>query len=136
MIDLNFRCSKSDYCPYTFADKRKHYYLLLYVDDILIASDCIDLLNNLKSKFIETFKMRRLSYNYNFFWIQISINIAEKFITFDQSSAIENLVKIFNVEGCKTKTSIERKLDLKKNTDDNLKTKLLIGNFWEVWYIV
>lgn len=100
-------------------------YSLLYVDDILIASGCIDLLNNLKLKLIETFEMGRLNNIYDFLGITMGRNIAEKFITLDQSSAIGNLVKKFNVENCKTlKTPIERNLDLKKNTNDNLKTKL------------
>lgn len=125
MIDLNFKRSKSDYCLYSFVNGNMRCYLLLYVDDILICCNDINFLSILKLKLTETFKVRRLSDNYNFLGIKISRDINRKIITMDQISAIENLILNFNVENCKlVKTPIEKNLDLKMNFDASLNTKL------------
>lgn len=125
MINLGFKRSKSDYCLYSFVCQNVCCYLLIYVDDILIASNDFKFLDVLKSKLTTTFKVRRLSDNLNFLGIRISRDINEKIIKLDQILSIENLIKRFKLESCKShKTPIEKNLNLKRNLDNNLNTKL------------
>lgn len=125
MSELSFERSKSDYCLYTFLGQNVRCYLLLYVDDILIASNDNEFLTVLKSKLCHNFKMKVLNSVNNFLGIKISRNFEKQVITIDQISAIENLVKKFNIENCKHfKTPMEKNLDLKRSCDDKLNTKL------------
>lgn len=125
MVSLEFKRSKSDYCLYSFLNQNVRCYLLLYVDDILIACNDNIFLNDVKLKLNENFKIRKLNDESNFLGIKICKNIDTKTITMDQICAIENLVKNFNVENCKIfKTPMEKNLNLKRNCDINLKTKL------------
>lgn len=69
--------------------------------------------------------MKKLSEAYNFLGIRILRNFEDKIITIDQISAIENLVKKYNLENCKNfKTPIEKNLNLERNCDENIKTNL------------
>lgn len=125
MVNLKFKRSKSDYCLYNYFDRSLKCYLLIYVDDILIACSDENFLNDLKTKLIKTFKMNKLSDQYNFLGIRIERDIKNKIITIDQTLAIEKIVKRFNVENCRNfKTPIEKNLNLKRNLDELLKTKL------------
>jgi Reverse transcriptase (RNA-dependent DNA polymerase) len=124
MSNQNFKRSKSDYCLYSFNDQINNVrcYLLLYVDDILVACNDEFFLNNLKTHLFETFKIRKLELDY--LGIRICKNV-NKVISIDQTLSIQCLVKKFNVENSKiTKTPIEKNLNLKRNSDINLKTKL------------
>lgn len=61
MAEVSFKRSKSDYCLYTYFVQNIRSYLLLYVDDILLMSNSIEVLNYLKSKLCEKFKMKSLA---------------------------------------------------------------------------
>ncbi|KAF2904874.1 hypothetical protein ILUMI_01291, partial [Ignelater luminosus] len=125
MSSLNFKRSKSDYCLFVFLKQNIRCYLLLYLDDILLACNDKNFINYVKSKLCETFKMKKLDFVNNFLGIRICKDFENKIITIDQISAINNLVKRFNVENCKNfKTPIENNLVLERNCDENLKTKL------------
>lgn len=125
MINLRFIRSKSDYCLFTFVYQGIRCYLLLYVDDIIVACNDGNFLKYIKSKLCETFKMKILINVNNFLGINIIKNLENKTIAIDQISAIKNLLKKFNVEECKTyKTPIEKNLNLERNTNIMNKTKL------------
>lgn len=52
-------------------------------------------------------------------------DLKNKIITIDQTCAIKNLLKRFNVEDCKkVKNPIEKNLCLSKSVDENLKTTI------------
>lgn len=125
MTTLDFKRSKSDYCLYTYLEHQLCCYLLLYVDDILIACNDLEFLNNLQLKLNDTFKMKQITEVKNFLGINICINNEENKITIDQKSAIEYLIDKYNVQDCKkVKTPMEVNLDLKRNEDVKFITKL------------
>lgn len=100
-------------------------YLLLNVDDILITCNDNDFLDVLILELMQSFRIRQLSDNYIFLSLKICRDIDKKVITLDQKSAIENLIKKFNVENCKSfKTPIEKNLNLNHNSNNDLQTKL------------
>lgn len=126
MTELKFNQSKSDYCLYSFFNQNIRCYLLLYVDDILIACNDTKFLSDLKFKLSESFKLKQLSNQfYNFLGINIDRDMQNKIVSIDQTLAIQNLVKKFNVENCKTfKTPIERNLNLKIGCEISESTRL------------
>lgn len=61
MCSIKFKRSKSNYCLYTFIEQGICCYLLVYVDDILLACNTLDFHNYVKSKLCESFKMKTLT---------------------------------------------------------------------------
>lgn len=121
---VNFKRSRSDYCLFTHFSQNMRCYLLLYVDDILLACNDKNFLIHVKLKLCEAFKMKKLDSVKNFLGINITRNI-DNTITIDQSRAIRNLIKKFNLEDCKVvKTPVEKDLNLKRNLDLENKTDL------------
>ena len=55
--DLGFKKSKIDYCVYFLKIKNEKIYLIIFVDDLLICSKNIELIEFIKKKLIEKFRM-------------------------------------------------------------------------------
>lgn len=125
MIKSSFNRSKSDYCLYVYVKNNVRCYLLLYVDDILLACNDINFLKVFKSNLCGTFKMKTFGELSSFLGINVVFRTEENLISIDQISAIQTLIKKYNVENCKNfKTPIEKDLNLERNTCETLKTKL------------
>lgn len=89
MKKLKFEQSSSDYCLYF--DQTKTVFILLYVNDILVASVDELIINKIKSKLINSFKMRDLSIVKCF--LNININFGDDTLTLHQSDTIVDLLK-------------------------------------------
>lgn len=100
ILKLKFEQSKYDACLYI-----KRYasgeiiYILLYVDDIILASDSIEIITEIKNELIRTFDMQE-EQDLNYF-LGISIKRSEKKICLNQKAYLENVLTRFGMKDCK-----------------------------------
>lgn len=129
MIQEGFCRSKSDYCLYFKKDIK--FYVLLYVDDIILISEDSSEIEKLKNALKENFDMKDM--NGVTKYLGININVKEDCIELDQEDYLRSILKKYNMENCKpVSTPIEPGLKIEKKApeDKELVTKCrqLIGS--------
>ncbi|GAB1869619.1 Gag-pol polyprotein [Camponotus japonicus] len=103
---LGFRRSENDRCLYIRMNGNSKIYLLLYVDDIIIAGDNEKDLRKLKAYLMNEFSMKDLGKLHNFLGIKLERTKAGMFLS--QSAYMKNLLSRFKVDECKAaKTPME-----------------------------
>ena len=86
-------------CIYIYFRNNITCFVALYVDDLMIACNSIDFLNNIKIKLQNEYLMKDLGEINQFLVVQIKQSDNEIFIS--QSQFVEKLLKKFNFESCK-----------------------------------
>jgi hypothetical protein len=129
MIMEGFKRSQSDYCLYHKGSNEK-FYVLLYVDDLIIAGEDEKNISRLKRSLKEHFEMKDLNKVSKY----LGINIIEKenSIELDQKDYILEVLRKYNMENCNpVATPIESKLQISRepSTDNDLikNCRILIG---------
>ena len=111
---IGFTNSTADRCIYIL-DKGnilKNIYLLLYVDDLVIATQKIETMTKLKEYLKSKFRMTDLLDIKHFIGIKIDMQTDK--IELSQTAYIQNVLKQFNMEDCKpVSTPLPSKLDFK-----------------------
>lgn len=108
ILSLGFKQCKSDYCLYVNTSNKEIIYLLLYVDDLLIVSENLCLVNEVKSALLERFQMQDMGSISNFLGLDITRSNDELHIS--QSKYLGKLVQKFGLENCNpVKTPMEVK---------------------------
>lgn len=119
--DKGFVSSAVDPCIYILdrGDVNKNVYIVLYVDDLILITACIKLMNEIKRYLMNRFKMVDLKEIKLFLGIRVTRE-NDKFCL-DQSSYIRTVLKKFNMEDCNPiSTPLESKLDyLALNSDEH-----------------
>ena len=117
MKNNGFKNSEVDQCLYIGKFKNDIVYLLLYVDDMLLISNSLDRLNDLKFLLENNFRMKDLGVLNQFLGIQIKK--LENGLFLSQRSYLEKLLSRFNMSDCNiVKTPMETKFE--ENTEDEL----------------
>ncbi|KAK7580680.1 hypothetical protein V9T40_001309 [Parthenolecanium corni] len=127
---LNFTRSANDFCLYSKCIDKSYIYVLIYVDDLLIASDSDVLISTFKSKIASRFNIVDLGKIKRFLGMEINYNEKSKVMTLSQGDFISKVAKKFNVENCKpVYTPIEHDLNLvrAKEINVNLPYRQLVG---------
>lgn len=126
-----FKNSKVDPCLYIL-DKghiMKNIYIVLYVDDLLIATKDINTLTNFKSHLMQSFKMTDLQ-EIKFF-LGIQIKRTKDKLTLDQSTYLKNVLNKFSMSDCvPIKSPLPSKLNYKALNSEvyyNAPSRNLIG---------
>jgi ribonuclease HI len=117
---IGFRQSDADRCLYVCNKNLKVSYLLLYVDDFIIASNSREELVKIKEILMSKFRMRdigELSY-----FLGISITRKNGNLYLDQSVYIDKVLKKFNMENCKP---INTPIEI--SPSENLESESIIG---------
>ena len=112
LINKGFRNSSVDRCIYILdkGDISKNIYIVLYVDDLVIATANQDSMQNFKNYLKNKFRMTDLD-EIKFF-IGIKIVRSENRISLDQSAYVKTILDRFKMADCKTiSTPLESKLD-------------------------
>ena len=110
---IGFINSKSDYCVYILkrGTPAENIYLVIYVDDILIACKREYELQKFKETFMKRFKSTDLGPLH--YYLGLQIFRTQDTISISQKSYLEKVLKQFNMDSCKSvSTPLERKLDL------------------------
>ena len=102
LISEKFNQSFADPCLYTKFEGDSIIIILFWVDDIIIAANNLDILNSVKGKFKNNFKMKDMGVLSNFLGIQFSF--ANGNITMSQKKYSLKVLDKFNMSECKPKS--------------------------------
>ena len=132
LLTLNFIQSSADACVYVKNHDEELFFILVWVDDIILATKHDKIMENVKEKFKGRFKMKDLGPISYFLGIQFSQ--MDGVITITQSSYLRNILNKFGMADCKPRaTPSEMKpssYDSEKTGDssDELKYREIIGS--------
>ena len=116
--ELNFKQSTGDSCIYTRNKNNVHCILGVYVDDIIISSESLDVINDIKLSLSSHFQMKDLGVLKYF--LGINVEQKENGIFLHQANFVNAMLSKFNFENCKsvaTPVDISNSLDLAKEED-------------------
>ena len=132
LLDLGFKRSENDFCLYLKGSSGRLLYLLLYVDDIVMASPELEIINKYKEKLMREYEMKDKGELKHFLGLEINYNKQNGILKISQERYILGILKRFNMENCQgVRTPIDPKLKLtltnseKNETDKPIKE--LIG---------
>lgn len=118
---IGFVPSPADPSLFTLSNKTTNVYLLVYVDDILIAGRDKTTVNYIKEELLKKFEGRDLGEITSFLGINITRNRQDKMIKMDQSGMIDSIIKQFGLEEANTKkTPLSPSIKLSKNEGEPL----------------
>lgn len=100
LTEIGFVSSAVDHCIYILdkGEVNKNIYLLLYVDDLIIATKSLETMSKFKNYMMGKFRMTDLAEIKHF--IGIRINKQENKIELSQSAYINTVLKKFGMENC------------------------------------
>ena len=101
IISFGFEMNKVDDCIYHKFNGSKHIYLVLYVDDILLATNDIGMLHETKRFLSKKFEMKDLGDAFFVLGIQIHRDRSRGKLGLSQMSYIEKILKRFDMHDCK-----------------------------------
>jgi hypothetical protein len=105
---LMFKQSESDKCLYIYSNEKIVVYLLLYVDNFIIAGNNLQIMQSVKTELMKEFKMKDLG-DLNYF-LGIRIDQTKNGMVLSQSVYLKKLLARFQMESCKpVKTPLEVK---------------------------
>ena len=127
LIGIGFSRSTTDPCLFISSDT----YILIYVDDMIIASKTKELLEEVKHLLMKEFEMKELTdLKHGMTFLGIKIDLTENEMKLNQTELIEKIISKFGLEESKTSLiPIEPKLNLPRESgkDNNFPFKELIG---------
>lgn len=117
MSKIGFNRCLSDHCLYIKSKDNMTCYILLYVDDLLIISDDLKLIETIKRSLFAEFEMTDLNEANNFLGINIIRDDMNR-ISLDQTNYFERMLQKFGMVECKAvSTPMESALHLEKGTE-------------------
>ena len=93
--------NKVDNCVYHKFSGSRYIFLVLYVDDILLACNDMGLLSETKSFLSKNFEMKDLGEASFVLGIQIYRDRTQNIMGLSQKAYIERILKRFNMQNCK-----------------------------------
>ena len=109
-----FTQSQADYCVYTKITNESLTVVIIWVDDLIIASSCIDTLMNVKKNLGTRFKMKDLG---KLAWfLGLEFIFEEGVIKMNQTQYIRKVLSKFNIENCKPRST---PCEMSKVTEDD-----------------
>ena len=118
---LNFTQSQTDNCVYTKQSNGVKTIIIVWVDDLIIASSSLSCINVVKRALCDKFRMKDFGVISNFLGIEFEIN--DNYVKMHQSKFIEKLLVRFKMFDCNPK-SIPCDVST-VNIDSNVDSKLL-----------
>ena len=98
---FGFTENKFDQCVYMKVNGSKFIFLVLYVDDILLASSDVNLLNDIKRLLFANFDMKDLGEASFVLGIEIYRDRSQNLLGLSQRAYINCVLKRFNMQMCK-----------------------------------
>lgn len=120
IMNLGFRQSEADCCLYIACEKGEAVFLIIYVDDIIIASRSMSVIGALKKKLSLEFEMTDLNEVKMFLGLAIERDMEKGVLQIGQKQYLLSLLNRFGMGECKAAhTPIEVGLKLEKCTDSS-----------------
>lgn len=125
--ELNFKRSKKDPCLYFKGST----FLLIYVDDLILFSNCIEDLDHIKSELSKKFKMKEFK-NKRLKFLGLEIEKCGNELYISQKGLIKTVLQKFNMLDCKvSEVPMQNKLQLSPDMtkwDNKFPYRELIGS--------
>lgn len=120
MKTLKFKQSENDSCLYILKVDKEAIYLLLYVDDIIITGNSLDMIEKVKYELMKEFKMTVKGDLKHFLGFEIDYDKGSGILKLNQEKYVNKILKKFNLENCKpVKIPIEPKLQIIETENKN-----------------
>ena len=100
---LGLESDLHDPCLYTWRQNGKLAFIVLYVDDMLIASNNSEKLEQIKAHLNSVFQLKDLGEPKNFLGMTIKRNRTEKYIILHQRAYTEGVLERFDMKECSPK---------------------------------
>jgi transposase InsO family protein len=104
LLNLGFTSSASDPGLYIQTEENNRIFLMVYVDDILIASDNLDLIEAIKGKLMTAFDARDMGDAGAYLGMKIARDRGSRTIKLSQGLMIKNMIDKYGLEDGKTRT--------------------------------
>ena len=114
LVNEGFTQSQADNCVYIKITKRSFTVIVVRVDDLIIASNCTDKLNNVKKSLGLRFKMKDLGILAWFLGLEFICKV--DVIKVNQTQYIKKMLSKFNMENCKPRSTPKLSQHLAKPT--------------------
>lgn len=101
MLSLGFVRSNYEYCLYSKVTEKGHMYLLIYVNDLLLAGTNSADVFNMKKTLSKIFKMKDLGPISYFLGMSIKQDMSNSKITLNQTTYLKSVLCNFGMENCK-----------------------------------
>lgn len=98
---FNFVRSEADYSLYVLCKDDKVIWLLVYVDDMLLASNCRKFLDGFKGEMSKRFEMKDLGEARHFLGMHIKRDRTKRLLTIDQTSFLEQILTEAKMSDCR-----------------------------------
>ena len=105
MTKSGFCKAEKDPCCYFKKYTDSYVFLLLYVDDMLIAGSCLREINNIKIRFSAAFEMNDLGHAKQILGMRISRDRSAGTLNLSQELYIEKVLSRFRVNDAKSRTT-------------------------------
>lgn len=118
IVRLGFMRSRNDLCLYCRGSGETQVVLVIYVDDVFIASISRKLVDTIKKCLATEFEMTDVGVVKNFLGMRIDRDIGRKSLRISQRHYLENLLKRFKIQECRPiSTPMENRLKLPKGEE-------------------
>lgn len=123
MIKIGFHRSEADYCLYIRIQKSTTFFLLLYVDDVLLVSNNIDETKAVMKLLAKEFEMADMMEVKYFLGFHVERDRNNNALYLSQKQYLINVLRKFQMYDCKCVTTpMESKLQLKSDSNNNQST--------------
>ena len=93
--------SKADHCVY-YKQVGEHFiYVVLYVDDMFLVGNNMEVIKEVKMKLSSKFDMNNLGASNLILGMEIKINCVDRKLWLNQRKYIETILHMFNMQECK-----------------------------------
>jgi hypothetical protein len=100
ILEIGYQMNRLDHCVYTWKCRDKFCLLSLYVDDILLAGNCMDMITKTKSYLGSKFEMKDMGEASYVLGIKITRDRNSKLLYLDQENYLDKIFKRFNMLEC------------------------------------
>ena len=102
IVSFRFKENTVDLCIYLKVNRSKVIFLILYVDDILLATNDLGLLHETKKFLSSNFEMKDMGEVSYVIWIEVFCNRSQGFLGLSQKAYINKVLERFRMERCLT----------------------------------
>lgn len=100
LVNLGFQRSTADYCLYYKSSGKDIIFVLIYVDDIILAGINLNIIEKCKKDLMNKFELQDKGDLKNFLGLEIEYDRDKGFLEISQKRYLQGILKKFNFENC------------------------------------
>ena len=137
LLRPGFTRSRNDHCLFARAETEGHTFILVWVDDIIVASRSITVTSDVRKALEATFHMEDRGRLHWFLGLRISREVGK--VTVDQERYIETMFERFQMDQCKpsrTPAELNLKLQTLQSGDEEVDQRIYRNLVGSLLYLV